>query len=86
MGVPGWLLNIVMGFLKDRDMVVRYRGETTEAKQQPGGGPQGTLLGLLLFLITNKPLSPTHADHCQTTTMQDLDSAWTQGNLRFMIN
>ena len=51
MGVPGWLLNIVMGFLKDRDMVVRFRGETTEAKQQPGGGPQGTLLGLLLFLI-----------------------------------
>ena len=38
MGVPGWLLNIVMGFLKDRDMVVRFRGETTEAKQQ------GTLL------------------------------------------
>jgi hypothetical protein len=51
MGVPVWLLNIVMGFLKDRDMVVRFRGETAEAKQQPGGGPQGTLLRLLLFLI-----------------------------------
>ena len=51
MGVPGWLLNLVMGFLTDRVMVVRYKGETTEAKSLPGGGPQGTLLGLLLFLI-----------------------------------
>ena len=51
MGVPGWLLHIVMGFLKDRVMVVRYKGHTSETKTLPGGGPQGTLLGLLLFLI-----------------------------------
>ena len=51
MGVPGWLLNIVMGFLTERVMVVRFRGETTEPKSLPGGGPQGTLLGLLLFLV-----------------------------------
>ena len=51
MGVPGWLLNIVMGFLADRYMVVRFKGQVTEPKHQPGGGPQGTLLGLLLFLI-----------------------------------
>ena len=51
MGVPGWLLNIVMGFLVERIMVVRYKGTTSEKKQLPGSGPQGTLLGLLLFLI-----------------------------------
>ena len=51
MGVPGWLLNIVMGFLTDRVMVVRYKGATSDTKPLPGGGPQGTLLGLLLFLI-----------------------------------
>ena len=51
MGVPGWLLNIVMGFLSDRVMVLRYKGETSDQKALPGGGPQGTLLGLLLFLI-----------------------------------
>jgi hypothetical protein len=49
MGVPGWLLNFVMGFLSDRVMLVRYKGETTSSKPLPGGGPQGTLLGLLLF-------------------------------------
>ena len=32
-------------------LVVRFKGETTETKPLPGGGPQGTLLGLLLFLI-----------------------------------
>ena len=51
MGVPGWLLNIVMGFLIERVMVVRYKGATSDRKPLPGGGPQGTLLGLLLFLI-----------------------------------
>ena len=51
MDVPGWLLNVVMGFLSERIMTVRFKGETTEPKELPGGGPQGTLLGLLLFLI-----------------------------------
>ena len=32
-------------------MVVKFKVGTTEAIPQPGGGPQGTLLGLLLFLI-----------------------------------
>ena len=50
-GVPGWLLNIIMGFLSERVMIVRYKGEVTDTKPLPGGGPQGTLLGLLLFLI-----------------------------------
>ena len=51
MGVPGWLLNIVMGFLSERSMTVKYNGEVSDAKSLPGGGPQGTLLGLLLFLV-----------------------------------
>ena len=32
-------------------MVVRYKGEVSEPRELPGGGPQGTLLGLLLFLV-----------------------------------
>ena len=51
MGVPGWLLNLVMGFLTERKMKVRYKGNTTDSKQLPGGGPQGSLLGGFLFLI-----------------------------------
>ena len=51
MNVPGWLLKIVIGFLSDREMILRYKNQMSGAKRLPGGGPQGTILGLFLFLI-----------------------------------
>ena len=51
MNAPGWLLRIVISFLTNRKMVVRYKGALSGPKELPGGGPQGTLLGLLLFLM-----------------------------------
>ena len=51
MGCPGWLLKIVVAFLKDREMLVRYMGCQSSIKSLPGGGPQGTLLGLFFFLM-----------------------------------
>ena len=51
MGVPAWLLKVVMAFLSKRSMTVRYKGKLSSSKSLPGGGPQGTLLGLLLFLV-----------------------------------
>lgn len=51
LGVPAWLLKIVMSFLTSRSMFVRYKGTSSSSKDLPGGGPQGTLLGLLLFLV-----------------------------------
>ena len=51
LGVPGWLLRIVMGFLENRELEVNFKGETSSRKRLPGGGPQGTILGLFLFLI-----------------------------------
>ena len=32
-------------------MLVRYKGKQSGIKSLPGGGPQGTLLGLLLFIV-----------------------------------
>ena len=49
--VPGWLINLVMGYLKDREMVIRLNNETSSSRSLPGGGPQGGLLGALLFVI-----------------------------------
>ena len=40
-----------MAFLTERTMVVRFNGATSSARSLPGGGPQGTLLGLLLFIV-----------------------------------
>ena len=51
MGVPRWLLRIVMEFLTERELIVRYGGRQSDRKWLPGGSPQGTRLGLFLFLI-----------------------------------
>ena len=51
LGTPGWLLNIVVSFLTGRQMTVKYKGRYSRLFDLPGGGPQGSLLGLFLFLI-----------------------------------
>ena len=51
LGVPSWLLKLVISFLQDRSMIIRYNGASSSPVPLPGGGPQGTLLGLLLFLV-----------------------------------
>jgi hypothetical protein len=49
-------------------MVVKYKEEYSNMKQLPGGGPQGALLGLFLFLILingvgfNDQLNDIHGD------------------------
>ena len=51
MGTPGWLLKIVVGFLEERELIVTFNGAKSGTKEMPGGGPQGTVLGMFLFLI-----------------------------------
>ena len=51
LGVPGWLLKLVMAFLTNRSMRVKYKGKWSDSYLLPGGGPQGALLGLFLFLV-----------------------------------
>ena len=38
MGVPGWLLKLVIAFLSDRRMLVKYKGKESSVKALPGGG------------------------------------------------
>ena len=49
--MPSWLLKIVMAFLTDRELILRYKGKSSGRKSLPGGSPQGTRLGMFLFLI-----------------------------------
>ena len=51
LGVPGWLLKLFMAFQENRTMKVNYKGKYSSLFSLPGGGPQGTLLGLYLFLV-----------------------------------
>ena len=49
MGVPGWLLRIVVGFLEERILIVLYKGEKSGVKEMPGGGPQETILRMFFI-------------------------------------
>ena len=51
MGVPKWLLKIVIAFLSERELIVKYKGGKSSKKNLPGGTPQGTRLGMFLFLV-----------------------------------
>ena len=53
MGTPGWLLKIVIEFLKNRKLKVRMNGKSSSTKDMPGGCRQGTILGLFIFIIVS---------------------------------
>ena len=63
MGVPGWLLRLVISFLTDRDMILKYKGCSSERKKLPGGGPQGSRLGMFIFLILINFAGPQNTSH-----------------------
>ena len=50
-GVPGWLLRILVSYLSGRSMILRYKDTQSSRHSMPGGSPQGTLLGVLLYLV-----------------------------------
>ena len=49
--VPGWLLLILISYLTERSMFMRYKGSQSTRKSLPGSSPQGAFLGILLFII-----------------------------------
>ena len=51
LNVPNWLLKLIIAYLKDRELILRYKGKSSKSKSLPGGTPQGTRLGMFLFLI-----------------------------------
>ena len=51
MHVPGWMLKILISYLTDRSMYMRFNGASSPRKNLPGSSPQGALLGILLFII-----------------------------------
>ena len=51
MGVRSSLIPVLISYLTERKMRVRYNGELSEVHHLIGGGPQGTLLGLLEYLV-----------------------------------
>ena len=49
LNIPTCALRLVMSYLSNRKMCVRYNGAVSGEQDIPGGGPQGGLLTVLLF-------------------------------------
>ena len=51
LGVRPSIIPILVSYLSDRRMKVRFNGQESEMLSLIGGGPQGTLLGLVEYLV-----------------------------------
>ena len=51
MKTPSWLLNIMVSYLSERKMKMKYLGQESKMRMLPAGGPQGAYLGILIFVI-----------------------------------
>jgi hypothetical protein len=51
MNTPNWLARIVISYLSNRKLSIRYRKEVSQKQSMPGGLGAGTIMGLNLFLV-----------------------------------
>ena len=56
MKIPMWLQRIIFSYLEHRKMILRFRGFTADPEDLPGGMPQGTLLGVILYILYINPV------------------------------
>ena len=51
LNIPTCALRLIVSYLSGRSMCIRYGGAVSSERRMPGGGPQGTLLIVLLFIL-----------------------------------
>ena len=54
--VPQWLLRLILSYLQNRKMILRFRNCSSDPKDLPGGCPQGTLIGVILYILYINPI------------------------------
>ena len=64
LGVRAALIPLLISYLTDRKMQVKFNGEISDSLLLVGGGPQGTLLGLLEYIIQSN-------DNADSVTVED---------------
>ena len=45
------LCDLVASFLKGREIILNFQGYTAKSRKLTGGGPQGTIIGMFLFIV-----------------------------------
>ena len=51
LNIPTCALRLIISYLSERTLCIRYHGAVSSDRCMPGGGPQGTLLIVLLFIL-----------------------------------
>ena len=54
--VPQWLLRLILSYLQNRKMILRFRNCSSDPKDLPGGSPQGTLIGVIIYILYINPV------------------------------
>ena len=70
LGVRPSLIPLLSNYLTDRKMQVKFNGELSEFFKLVGGGPQGTLLGQIEYLVqSNNNANTVPPDACLSILM-----------------
>ena len=54
--VPQWLLRLILSYLSNRKMILRFRKCCSSPQCLNGGCPQGTLIGVVLYILYINPI------------------------------
>ena len=54
--IPQWLLRLILSYLMNRKMILRFRNCCSDPKCTSGGCPQGTLIGVILYILYINPV------------------------------
>ena len=54
--VPMWLLRLILSYLQNRKMILRFRNCCSDPLCLNGGCPQGTLIGVILYILYINPI------------------------------
>ncbi len=72
LGVRPALLSVISSYLSNRSMSVKFNGSTSKTYHMPGGGPQGTLLGVLEYLVQCNDNADCVSTDCRFKYVDDL--------------
>ena len=72
LGVRPSLIPILVSYLSQRTMKVKFNGEQSEEQSLVGGGPQGTLLGLIEYLVQSNDNADSVSEEDRFKYIDDL--------------
>ena len=72
LGIRSSIVKVVIDFLRDRKMLVKMNGQQWESFDLIGGGPQGSLVGQLLYIIASDDVAEEIPEEDQFKYIDDL--------------